>query len=94
MTRYRAVTKLLAQQRSYRQIEHQLGCSHRAIFRANQVLRSLGFCTVEQVSALTDDEVDGLFVDGRSTSQGEFAPNDFELAPGVTVAWSHLVTPW
>ena len=39
-------------------------------------LRSLGFRTVEQVSALTDDEVDELFVDGRSTDQGEFVPID------------------
>ena len=65
MTDYRAVMKLLVQQRSYRQIEQQLGCSHRAISRSNQVLRSLGIRTVDQVLALTDDELDELFVDGR-----------------------------
>ena len=37
MTDYRAVMKLLVQQRSYRQIEQQLDCSHRANSRANQV---------------------------------------------------------
>ena len=66
MTDYRAVMKLLVQQRSYRQIEQQLGCSHRAISRSNQVLRSLGIRTVDQVLALTDDELDELFVDGVS----------------------------
>ena len=78
MTDYRAVMKLLVQQRSYRQIEQQLGCSHRAISRSNQVLRSLGIRTVDQVLALTDDELDELFVDGRSTGQGEFVPIDFD----------------
>ena len=78
MTDYRAVMKLLVQQRSYRQIEQQLGCSHRTISRSNQVLRSLGIRTVDQVLALTDDELDELFVDGRSTGQGEFVPIDFD----------------
>ena len=78
MTDYRAVMKLLVQQRSYRQIEQQLGCSHRAISRSNQVLRSLGIRTIDQVLALTDDELDELFVDGRSTGQGEFVPIDFD----------------
>ena len=78
MTDYRAVMKLLVQQRSCRQIEQQLGCSHRAISRSNQVLRSLGIRTVDQVLALTDDELDELFVDGRSTGQGEFVPIDFD----------------
>ena len=72
MTDYRAVMKLLVQQRSYRQIEQQLGCSHRTISRSNQVLRSLGIRTVDQVLALTDDELDELFVDGRSTGDGRF----------------------
>ena len=68
MTDYRAVMKLLVQQRSYRQIEQQLGCSHRAISRSNQVLRSLGIRTVDQVLALTDDELDELFVERVSDS--------------------------
>ena len=78
MTDYRAVMKLLVQQRSYRQIEQQLGCSHRAISRSNQVLRSLGIRTLDHILALTDDELDELFVDGRSTGQGEFVPIDFD----------------
>ena len=78
MTDYRAVMKLLVQQRSYRQMEQQFGCSHRAISRSNQVLRSLGIRTIDQVLALTDDELDELFVDGRSTGQGEFVPIDFD----------------
>ena len=69
---------LLIKQRSYRQIEQQLGCSHRAIARANHTLRTCGFSTVEHVAALTDNELDELFVDKRSTGQGEFVPIDFE----------------
>ncbi|WP_253255159.1 hypothetical protein [Corynebacterium striatum] len=38
----------------------------------------LRFSTVEQVAALTDNELDELFVDKRSTGQGEFVPIDFE----------------
>ena len=78
MTDYRAVMTLLIQQRSYRQIEHQLGCSHRAISRASQALRNLGLTTVEQVAALTNDELDEIFVDRRSSGQGEFVPIDFD----------------
>ena len=58
MQDYRAVMTLLIRKRSYRQIEDQLGCSHRAISRANQALRSLGLTTAQQVAALTNDELD------------------------------------
>ncbi len=50
MTDYRAIMTLLIKQRSYRQIEQQLGCSHRVIARANHTLRTCGFSTVEQVA--------------------------------------------
>ena len=78
MTDYRAVMTLLIRKRSYRQIEDQLGCSHRAISRANQALRSLGLTTAQQVAALTNDELDEIFVDKRSSGQGEFVPIDFD----------------
>ena len=69
---------LLIGKRSYRQIEDQLGCSHRAISRANQALRSLGLTTAQQVAALTNDELDEIFVDKRTSGQGEFVPIDFD----------------
>ena len=78
MTDYRAVMTLLLGKRSYRQIEDQLGCSHRAISRANQALRSLGLTTAQQVAALTNDELDEIFVDKRTSGQGEFVPIDFD----------------
>lgn len=78
MTDYCAVMTLLIKKRSYRQIEDQLGCSHRATSRANQALRSLGLTTVEQVAALTNDELDEIFVDKRTSGQGEFVPIDFD----------------
>ena len=71
MPDYRAVMALLLRQRSYRQIQHQPGCSHRAISRANQALRSFGLTTVEQVAAFTNDELDGIFVSRRNSGQGE-----------------------
>ena len=76
MPDYRAVMTLLIRKRSYRQIEDQLGCSHRAISRANQALRSLGLTTAQQVAALTNDELDEIFVDKRTSGQGEFVPID------------------
>ena len=78
MTDYRAVMTLLIQQRSYRQIEDQLGSSHRAISRANHALRSLGLTTIQQVTALTNDELDEIFVDNRSSGQGQFVPINFD----------------
>ncbi|WP_346091536.1 hypothetical protein, partial [Streptomyces erythrogriseus] len=78
MTDYRAVMTLLIRKRSYRQIEDQIGCSHRAISRANQALRSLGLTTAQQVAALTDDELAEIFVDKRTSGQGEFVPIDFD----------------
>ena len=54
MPDYRAVMTLLIRKRSYRQIEDQLGCSHRAISRANQALRSLGLTTAQQVAITVD----------------------------------------
>lgn len=78
MTDYRAVMTLLIQQRSYRQIEDQLGSSHRAISRANHALRSLGLTTIQQVAALTNDELDEIFVDNRSSGQGQFVPISFD----------------
>ena len=50
MTDYRAVMTLLIRKRSYRQIEDQLGCSHRAVSRANQALRSLGLTTTRDLT--------------------------------------------
>ena len=50
--------KLLIQQRLYREIENQFGCSRRAGSRANTVLCTQGFTTVEQVEDLTVEELD------------------------------------
>lgn len=100
MTDYRAVMTLLIRKRSYRQIEDQLGCSHRAISRANQALRSLGLTTVQQVAALTNDELDEIFVDKRTSGQGEFVPIAlmWSLKPAQGVRSTHckycgLATP-
>lgn len=81
---------LLLRKRFYRQIQHQPVCSHRAISRANQALRSLGLTRGEQVAALTNDELDEIYVDRRSSGRGEFVPIGFDLVVKVcTVRTKH-----
>ena len=62
MPDYKRVMTLLLEGNSYRQIETLLGCSHRTIGRAAKVLATQEWSTVEQVAALTADQIDELFV--------------------------------
>lgn len=65
MTDYRYVMGLLVQGLACRQIEAMAGCSHRAIARARRVLDDERLTTADQVEALTVEELDQLFADGR-----------------------------
>lgn len=78
MTDYRFVLGLLVQGYAYRQIEAMAGCSHRAIARARRVLDGEGWTTREQVDALTLEDIDRLFTDGRKSLVEEFVPVDIE----------------
>lgn len=76
MTDYRLVMSLLLQDRSYRDIEAIAGCSHRTIAKAKKVCQDQGLTATSQVDALSAEEIDGLFADGRKTPSGEFVAFD------------------
>ena len=76
MTDYRLVMSLLLQDRSYRDIEAIAGCSHRTIAKAKKVCREHGLTAVDQVEALSGEEIDALFTDGRKTPSAEFVAFD------------------
>ena len=76
MTDYRYVMGLLVQGLAYRQIEAMAGCSHRAIARARRVLDDEQLSSAEQVAALSAEDLDRLFADGRKNVVGEFVPVD------------------
>lgn len=62
---------LLLQDRSYRDIEAIAGCSHRTIAKAKKVCREHGLTAADQVEALSGEEIDVLFTDGRRTPSAE-----------------------
>lgn len=69
---------LLLEQRSYRQIEVMAGCSHRAIARARHVINEENFTSATQIQALTREDLDRFFADGRKSVTGEFVPINIE----------------
>ena len=97
----RLIMTLLLQQRPYRQIEVMAGCSHRAIARARRVLDAERLSTAAQVEALTVEDLDRLFADGRKTVSGEFVPVDVDKVvaarvgrkkPPLKVLWARYLT--
>ena len=78
MTDYRYVMGLLVQGLAYRQIEAMAGCSHRAIARARRVLDEERLSSAEQVAALSAEDLDRLFADGRKNVAGEFVAVDID----------------
>ena len=100
MTDYRLVMGLLVQGYAYRQIEAMAGCSHRAIARARRVVDEEGFTTREQVDALSLEDIDRLFADGRKSVVEEFVPVDIEKVvaarlgrnkPPLKVLWARYL---
>lgn len=101
MADYRLIMTLLLQQRAYRQIEVMAGCSHRAIARARRVLDAERLSTAAQIEALTVEDLDRLFADGRKTVSGEFVPVDVDKVvaarvgrkkPPLKVLWARYLT--
>ncbi|MCT2122505.1 IS21 family transposase, partial [Dietzia cinnamea] len=80
MTDYRLVMSLLLQDRSYRDIEAIAGCSHRTVAKARKVCREHGVTATSQVEALSGEEIDALFTDGRKTPSAEFVAFDVAAA--------------
>lgn len=100
MTDYRFVLGLLVQGYAYRQIEAMAGCSHRAIARARRVLDEEAFTTREQVDALTVEDIDRLFTDGRKSVVDGFVAVDIEKVvaarlgrskPPLKVLWARYL---
>lgn len=100
MTDYRVVLSLLVQDYAYRQIEAIAGCSHRAIAKARRVLDGEGLTTAEQVDALTAEDLDRLFTDGRKSVAAEFVPVDIDKVvtarlgrkkPPLKVLWARYL---
>ncbi|MDT0223893.1 MULTISPECIES: IS21 family transposase [Mycobacteriales] len=80
MTDYRLVMSLLLQDRSYRDIEAIAGCSHRTVAKAKKVCHEHGLTATSQVEALSVEEIDALFADGRKTPSKEFVAFDVAAA--------------
>src|SRR5690625_7943258 len=78
MADYRHIMTLLLQERSYRQIASVVGCSQRAIARARRVVDEQHFTTASQVDALTGEDIERLFGDGRKSITGQFVAIDID----------------
>ncbi len=74
MTDYRQLMLLLIEKRPYREIVARQGCSQRTIAKVRRVLDEQLLVSVEQVEALTLEDIDGLFSDGRKSVAGGFVP--------------------
>lgn len=61
MTDYRQIMRLLLDQQSYRQIAAALGCAPRTISKARRVLENEKLITIEQVNALSAEDLDRFF---------------------------------
>ncbi|MBP1325042.1 transposase [Leucobacter exalbidus] len=78
MTNYRQIMLLLLQDQSYRQIASIAACSQTTISKARRVLHTEQLTTSTQINALTAEDLDRLFNDGRKSVPGEFVPVDIE----------------
>ena len=100
MADYRHIMSLLLRGYSYRDVQALAGCSHRTIAKARQILDAEAFTTDEQVQALTAQDVDRLFTDGRKTTSSDFVPIDIEAVvsarigrkkPPLKVLWARYL---
>lgn len=74
MTDYRQLMLLLIEKHSYREIVVRQGCSQRTIAKVRRVLDEQQLVSPRQVEALTLEDIDGLFSDGRKSVAGGFVP--------------------
>jgi len=100
MADYRHVMTLLVQGYPYRQIESMAACSHRTIAKARRALDEEQLTTREQIDALTPEDLDRLFSDGRKNVQAEFVPVDIDKVmtarigrkkPPLKVLWARYL---
>ncbi|XBH21709.1 hypothetical protein V5R04_00315 [Jonesiaceae bacterium BS-20] len=69
---------LLLQEHSYRQVTGMVGCSQNTVARARRVLNEHNLISAAQVEALTREDLDRLFSDGRKSVSSEFVPMNIE----------------
>ncbi|AZU01147.1 hypothetical protein [Brevibacterium linens] len=103
MADYRLILSLIVQGYSYRQIEAMASCSHRAIAKAHTIVKNQSLTTTDQVDALTIDDLDRFFTDGRKSADGDFVPINIDAVinarigrkkPPLKVLWArYLNTP-
>ncbi len=74
MADYRQIMLLLLQEHPYRRVTAIAGCSQNTIARARRVLDEQHLTTAAQVEALTSEDLDRLFTDGRKSVSGGFVP--------------------
>ena len=88
MTDYRQLMLLVLEQRPYREIVARQGCSQRTIAKVRRVLDEQQIDDASLVEALTLDEIDALFTDGRKTVSGQFVPVDIDRVVAARVGRS------
>lgn len=100
MTDYKRVMSLLVHSYPYRHIQTIAGCSPRTIAKVRKVLDSNQITGQAQVDALSAEEIDALFTDGRKSVDGEFVPIDVDAIvkarvgrkkPPLKVLWARYL---
>lgn len=100
MTDYRQLMRLVLDKVPYREIAARQGCSQRTIAKVRRVLDEHQLTAVSQVDALSREDVDGLFSDGRKSVTGEFVPVDIDKVvaarlgrnkPPLKVLWAQYL---
>ncbi|MBL5974491.1 MAG: IS21 family transposase [Candidatus Leucobacter sulfamidivorax] len=100
MTDYRQLMRLVLDKVPYREIAARQGGSQRTIAKVRRVLDEHQLTAVSQVDALSREDVDGLFSDGRKSVTGEFVPVDIDKVvaarlgrnkPPLKVLWAQYL---
>jgi transposase len=76
MADYRLIMSLLLKGRSYREVVAAAGCSHRDVSAAKTAM-TVHEITAGRLGVMSEDDLAGLFPDGRSRVSGEYKQPDF-----------------
>ena len=76
MADYRLIMSLLLKGRSYREVVAAAGCSHRDVSAARTAMR-VHEITAGRLGSMSEDDLAGLFPDGRSRVSAEYEQPDF-----------------
>ena len=78
MADYRQIMLLILQKRPYRHVAAMARCSQNTVARARRVLDEQHLTTPAQVEALSSEDLDRLFTDGRKNVSADFVPINIE----------------